>query len=123
MANPQEPQLASLIISIIILIIVIILIIIVCCGYANNTNQPRIKNPQAAIAAAMYKNQKNNFETEDNGHPYIECGSAAKHGTYLCCGSHNGTPCTWTTYTSIHKGTCNNGICHIKTNSQIREPE
>uniref|UniRef100_A0A6C0I1B3 Uncharacterized protein n=1 Tax=viral metagenome TaxID=1070528 RepID=A0A6C0I1B3_9ZZZZ len=64
-SDPKQGQLASLIISIIILIIVIILIIIVCCNWYNTTyttnntnNQPRVQNPQALAAAAMYKNNQ-----------------------------------------------------------------
>jgi hypothetical protein len=60
-SDSNQGQLASLIISIIILIIVIILIVIVCCNYNTNntnTNQPRVQNPQALAAAAMYKNNQ-----------------------------------------------------------------
>ena len=71
MANPQEQNLASLIISIIILIIVIILIIIVCCGYnngnnGNNGNQPLHLGLAAAAAYQYGRINKNNFGLANN---------------------------------------------------------
>ena len=120
MPEPNQKNLASLIISIIILIIVIILIIIVCCGYNNNNNnnnnnQPYVQNPQAAALAAAYMyNKKNNFTNPGPG-PYIECGDN-HYGTYICCGSTNCNGCT----INGKAGVCDAGECNTEK-SQISD--
>jgi hypothetical protein len=106
MANLQEQNLASLIISIIILIIVIILIIIVCCGYYNNNygnyNNPRIQNPGLAAAAYQYKmggGNKNNFNTNGLG------GCSA-----TCCTKAEGQACKTEGWAHLD-GVCELGAC------------
>jgi flagellar basal body-associated protein FliL len=98
-SDPNQGQIASLIISIIILIIVIILIIIVCCNMYNtnnNTQQPRIQNPQAAALAAVYK-YKNNFVNNK----ICKTVNGANSPNYARCITTEG----------LFDGICYSGIC------------